>query len=124
MGQLVAESVAIGNLESTSFLMSGPIGAFYGFSDNTCVSGLGTYRLLAGSEVKGQWPYTWVSTTCMFVENVHKHGFPTVIPCYFNIMIYSFTPLPLIHSLPLLFLLLSPSHKIDPSRHVSSTPSS
>ena len=54
MGQLVAESVAIGNLESTSFLMSGPIGAFYGFSDNACVSGLGTYRLLAGSEVKGQ----------------------------------------------------------------------
>lgn len=57
VGQLVTESVAIGNLESASFVMSGPVGAFYGFSDSTCISGLGIYRLLPGSEVKGQWPF-------------------------------------------------------------------
>ena len=56
-GQLVPEVVSIGNLESTSFVLSGPVGAFYGFSDSTCISGLGTYTLLPGSEVKGQWPF-------------------------------------------------------------------
>lgn len=57
-GQLVPELVAVGNLESTSFVLSGPIGAFYGFSDSTCINGLGTYTFLRGSEVKGQWPFT------------------------------------------------------------------